>query len=124
MATLIVRDGPAAGQQFLLGEHSLVMIGRDEQCTFQIVDGQMSRRHLQVKRRPDGSGHCVIDHGSSNGVQVNGTRIEQETPLNNGDFIRAGETVLIYSTVDSPDAKTMHSLMRHQGEYRQSTMCD
>ncbi len=34
MATLVVTEGPASGQQFALEKHRLVLIGRDHQCTF------------------------------------------------------------------------------------------
>ena len=39
MATWVVTEGPASGQQFALEKHLLVLVERDHQCTFQIVDG-------------------------------------------------------------------------------------
>lgn len=124
MATLIIVDGPAEGQQFALGPHRLVMIGRDDQCTFQVLDNQMSRQHFQVKQDMENGGHIAIDRGSSNGVLVNGARIAADTRLANGDEIRAGLTCMLYATEDSPDAKTINSLMRKHGEHLKGTIVD
>ena len=122
MATLLVSKGPAEGEQFAIGEHRLIMIGRDEGCTFQILDQQMSRRHVQVKRNEDSGTHAAIDFGSSNGVLINGTRIDSEVSLVDGDEIQIGETTLVYLAVDSPDAKTINGLMRKRGEGRRGTL--
>ena len=123
MATLIVTHGPASGQVFALGEHGIVMIGRDQECTFQILDPQMSRRHLQVKNNHAG-GHSVIDFHSANGVLVNGGKIDDESPLKDGDEIVAGETCIVYATADSPDAMTVNSLLRKRGEHLKGTLLE
>ena len=122
MATLIISNGPGEGEQFALGEHKLLMIGREEGCTFQILDQQMSRRHMQIKLDESTGAHSAIDFGSSNGVLVNGTRIEGPTPLADEDEIQVGETTLVYLAADSPDAKTIHGLMRKRGEGRRGTL--
>jgi pSer/pThr/pTyr-binding forkhead associated (FHA) protein len=124
MATLIVVEGPARGSQFALAEHRLVLIGRDDECTFQIIDDQISRRHVQVKRRDDADGHVAIDFGSANGVFVNDRRIEQETPLGDGDTVRLGATTMVYTVTDSPDAQSIEDLLRKRGEHRRSTLID
>ncbi|MHC4066732.1 MAG: FHA domain-containing protein, partial [Planctomycetota bacterium] len=85
MATLVVVDGPSEGLKFALARHNLVMIGRDQDATFQLQDGRISRKHLQIKRARDGEAHSAIDFQSANGVSVNGQRISQETPLTDGD---------------------------------------
>ncbi len=112
MATLIVIDGPAEGQKFAIEQHGLVMIGRDHTCTFQIVDPQISRRHVQIKRNSDSDGHSVIDFQSANGVCLNGKRIDARTPIDDGDVIQIGNTSIIYSVEDEPDAKTFAQLLR------------
>ena len=122
MATLVVIEGPASGQQFALGDHRIVMIGRDDECTFQILDQQMSRRHMQIKLDDETGGHLLVDAGSANGVVANGTRIEQATLLADGDEIRVGETCMVYATADSPDASSIDSLLRKRGERRRSTL--
>lgn len=123
MATLIVTHGPASGQVFALGEHRIVLIGRDQECTFQILDPQMSRRHLQIKNNQDGS-HAVRDFHSANGVLVNGGKIDDESPLSDGDEIVAGETCIVYAAVDSPDAMTVNSLLRKRGEHLKGTLLE
>ena len=58
MATLIVTHGPASGQVFALGEHGIVMIGRDQECTFQILDPLGRVTHCLRRprwRRPRGT---------------------------------------------------------------------
>ena len=48
MATLMVVTGPSAGRSFALAYHTLVMVGRDEACTFQLADDYVSRHYLFV----------------------------------------------------------------------------
>lgn len=122
MATLIITEGPCEGQQFSLGNHRLVMIGRDDSCNFQIVDPEMSRRHFQVKYDPSRSGHSLIDAGSANGVFIGGQKIEEEVPLLEGDEIGAGGTRILYTAHDSPDAATIASLLRSREERGRSTL--
>lgn len=121
MATLVVTDGPANGRQFALEAHRLVMVGRDDACTFQLIDAQMSRQHFQVKRLDDG-GHSAIDFGSANGVFVNGRRLEAELPLLDGDEIKVGDSVIVYMAADSPDAETVTTVVRRRREHMKSTM--
>ena len=121
MATLTVIDGPADGSKFALEQHGLVLIGRDHNCTFQILDPQMSRMHVQIKRNTDSDGHVAIDYQSANGVCVNGKRIEAETPLDDGDVIRIGNTSIIYSFQDDPDAQTITQLLRKHNQARYET---
>ena len=58
-------------------------------------DKHVSNNHALVFVR-DGVIH-VRDRGSTNGTYVNGARIDDETPLNDGDRITVGTTVLRYS---------------------------
>ena len=79
----------------------------------------MSRMHFQIKRDSETEGHSAIDYKSANGVSVNGRRIQDPTPLNDGDVIRSGNTSIVYSVEDAPDAQTITQLMRkhYQGRY-------
>jgi pSer/pThr/pTyr-binding forkhead associated (FHA) protein len=116
MATLVVTEGPVEGQKFALDEHQIVMVGRDHGATFQVLDPRMSRYHLQVKRSD--SGHAVVDFESSNGVFVDGAKIDAETELKDGSLIRAGNTGILYSAQNDPNAQTITQLMRRHGEAR------
>ncbi len=122
MATLVVADGPASGQQFALGSHPLVLLGRDDQCTFQIVDKHVSRRHCQIRFDPNENRHYAIDYRSSKGVVVNGNKITGEHPLADGDVIQIGGTTIVYSAEDSPDAQRVMDQLRKLGEGGEPTI--
>lgn len=112
MACLVVIDGPASGTHFALGEHGVVTVGRDEECTFQIIDPQMSRRHLQIRRGSDGR-HIAADYRSANGIKLNGVTIINEAPLNDGDELMLGLSRVVYSTTDYDDAE--HAMISRKG---------
>ena len=122
MACIVVVEGPVKGKTLALESHRLVMIGRDDQCTFQILDEKISRRHLQIKRNDAGNGHSAIDWESKNGVYVNDSRITKETPLGDGDVIRIGGTSMVYTSSDSPDAQKIGELFRKKGEWGHDTI--
>jgi pSer/pThr/pTyr-binding forkhead associated (FHA) protein len=87
---LIVVAGPDQGRSFALTAQSV--IGRDPTATVHLTDEEVSRRHAIVSV---GEGQTTIeDLGSFNGTQANGRKVETETPLNIGDRIQLGQTVL------------------------------
>jgi len=122
MACLIITEGHDAGRKLALEQHRLVMIGRDKDCTFQILDDQISRHHLQVRWDLASGRHHAIDYGSSNGVHVNGAQIDKETPLNDGDLVFIGSTTFVYMTEDSPDAQRVAEAMKRGGEAWRNTV--
>ncbi len=64
-------------------------------------DFGLSRQHL-VFEKSNGS-WLVRDLGSKNGTMVNGFRIVNPTPLNNGDVIHAGHLHITFGSVEAPD---------------------
>jgi eukaryotic-like serine/threonine-protein kinase len=106
--TLIVTQGPLAGQKFVFDEPTSCLIGRSRDCTIVLP---MEAEHLDVSRH-----HCVLDIappsvrvrdlGSLNGTFVNGKKIGQRcsglapaeveqnsqpvVPLIDGDEVRLG----------------------------------
>lgn len=122
MATLIVTDGPAKDQRFALADHRLVMVGRDAGCSFQIVDPELSRYHLQIRHAADKKQHFAIDFQSKNGVYVNGRKIESETPLADRDVITIGATRILYTLDDSLDTRQAHEAWKKIGEGHLKTM--
>lgn len=69
-----------------------VVIGRLPECEVVLNDPNVSRRHAEVVRQGD---EIVLrDLGSTNGVKVNGTRV-QSTILYNGDEIAIGTSRLV-----------------------------
>jgi pSer/pThr/pTyr-binding forkhead associated (FHA) protein len=87
---LIVVEGPDQGRSFALTAQSV--IGRDPTATVHLTDEEVSRRHAIVSV---GEGQTTIeDLGSFNGTHANGRKVEAETPLNIGDRIQLGQSVL------------------------------
>jgi hypothetical protein len=75
------------GRATLLGTAGAVL-GRSKDCDVVIADENVSRRHAEV--RPSGGAWIVRDLGSTNGVKVNGRRIDGAQPLREGDTIQIG----------------------------------
>ncbi len=121
MASLVVIEGAAAGAHFPLVE-PLVSVGRDDTCTFQVLDPTVSRKHLQVRLDALLGKHVAGDYRSAHGVFVNGKQIVLDTPLNDGDRIRIGQTTLMYLEADHPDAPTAMAAAKKKGEWKRSTI--
>jgi len=68
-----------------------VVIGRQPGCDVMLDDSGVSRRHAEVRR--EGDEWVVIDLGSTNGIEINGRRVNRHR-LNPGDRMLFGETVL------------------------------
>jgi hypothetical protein len=67
-------------------------IGRSRECDVVLADEGVSRRHAEV--RPRGGAWVLGDLGSTNGVSVNGMRVERPQVLTPGDRIEMGSSVL------------------------------
>jgi len=65
-------------------------IGR-EGCDVLLPDPEVSRRHAVLLSLDDGP--AIEDQGSTNGTYVNDVRIEDVTPLREGDEVRLGNTI-------------------------------
>jgi serine phosphatase RsbU (regulator of sigma subunit) len=102
MATLIVKQGPTPGQEFVLAEGDVV-IGRTPDVAISIVSQAVSRRHAQVSLS---HGDVILeDLGSVNGTYVNGKRLTAPHTLSDGDEVRVGDCVLAYRG-DSPSPES------------------
>ena len=77
------------GRTELLGS-SGATLGRSREADIVIDDANVSRKHAEV--RPSGGSWTVRDLGSTNGVKVNGRRIDPARPqsLKAGDVIELG----------------------------------
>jgi hypothetical protein len=85
VGTLVLPSGermPLAGRVFT--------VGRLPECDIALTDANVSRRHAEF--RASGRNFVVADLGSTNGTKVNGTRIEGEQILRDGDTISFGGT--------------------------------
>jgi hypothetical protein len=81
------------GRTELLGAGGGV-IGRSRDCDITVEDANVSRHHAEV--RPSGGSWIVRDLGSTNGVKVNGRRIQGPQSLKPGDVIELGTSRLTF----------------------------
>ena len=122
MASLVVLEGPAPAAHFPLAL-PLVSLGRDDTCTFQVLDPMVSRTHLQVRLNPANGTHIASDYRSAHGVFVNGKQIVADTPLLDGDRIRIGRTTLVYLAADHADAPTaLAAAAKKKDEWARETL--
>ncbi|HEX8085850.1 MAG TPA: DUF3662 and FHA domain-containing protein [Solirubrobacteraceae bacterium] len=78
----------AEGKRLVVSSSGAV-IGRSRDCDVVLADPNVSRRHAEV--RPDARGGWQVrDLGSTNGVKVNGRRIDGPTPIESGDRLALG----------------------------------
>jgi hypothetical protein len=80
------------GRKQVLTERRVVL-GRSKECDIQVPDANVSRRHAEL--RQEGSSWWVVDLDSTNGVEVNGKRV-QRAKLDDGDRITLGSTDLVF----------------------------
>jgi NADPH-dependent 2,4-dienoyl-CoA reductase/sulfur reductase-like enzyme/pSer/pThr/pTyr-binding forkhead associated (FHA) protein len=79
---------------FFLQAGQTLVLGRDKQNAIVLPDMSASRHHAEIFSGRDG--FYARDLGSSNGMRVNQTRIENPYHLAHGDRITIGETVLFF----------------------------
>jgi DNA-binding response OmpR family regulator len=79
-AMLIQRGGEGPREWPIEDE---IVIGRDPGCDIHLADRQVSRKHALVARAADG--YVIRDFGSKNGLWVNGTPVDGEMSLSDGD---------------------------------------
>jgi hypothetical protein len=107
LADLDVRKGPAQirravlvtqspdgmrGREFLVSSEAV--IGRDAGCAIVLSDDYASAQHARVFER-DGR-IWVEDLHSTNGTLLNGQRLRRVAPLEAGDQLKIGATVLAF----------------------------
>ncbi|HUT37407.1 MAG TPA: FHA domain-containing protein, partial [Planctomycetota bacterium] len=81
---------------FVLPPGSRTVVGRGSDAQFIILDEQASRAHFAVFH--DGKEYLLEDLGSANGTYLNDERVQTIIPLQHEDMIRAGSTVLRFSS--------------------------
>jgi hypothetical protein len=69
-------------------------IGRSRDCEIVLEDTGVSRRHAEI--RPSGEGWTLKDLGSTNGVLVNGQRVNGARHLSAGDRVELGSTEIVF----------------------------
>jgi two-component system, NtrC family, nitrogen regulation response regulator GlnG len=95
---LEVVEGEDRGAQLVI-ERGAYVIGQSRTCDLALEDGQVSRRHAEI--RVEAQGLLLRDLGSKNGTFVHGTRIT-EAWLQAGSIIRIGGTRLQIAGIEAP----------------------
>jgi hypothetical protein len=83
------------GGQRLRIDKRHVVLGRSRECDIQIEDANVSRRHAEL--RQEGTSFWIVDLDSTNGIEVNGRRV-QRAKLDPGDTFTVGSTEVTFST--------------------------
>jgi len=83
--------------QMLFQPQMVWTIGRNREAALPLRDRLLSRRHAVILYLPD-EGFHVIDLNSMNGSFLNGVRIQQRQPLNDGDVLRMGNIEFSFFT--------------------------
>ena len=121
MASLIVVSGSNQGDYYPLG-HRPNVIGRDEAVPIQIVDPNVSRKHLQIRFDEGENKYFAIDMSSKHGVFVDGRKIENEIALSDNNYIGIGQTTLLFTLKDFEDRENALSHFKKVGERKHPTI--
>jgi ABC-type multidrug transport system ATPase subunit len=100
---LILQEGPSPGSEFELTGADVV-IGRAPSVDFVISQSVVSGRHALISRQK--GQYTIEDLNSTNGTFLNGERVMGRRPLNDGDEIRLGQSVILHFAAP-PVAQTM-----------------
>lgn len=94
MPSIEVLNGSAEGKKFFFTDETTeIVIGRDPECDFPIIEHVISRKHARISKR--WGGIAIRDMESKNGTFVNNRRVVEEY-LHDGDRIALGTIVLIF----------------------------
>lgn len=97
LAKFVIRSGPQKGERLLV-KVPIVNIGRATYNDLVLGDESVSSQHAKLTRR---EGIWVLtDLGSTNGTLVDGERIQEDTPLAPGAFVRFGDVQLVFEPTD------------------------
>jgi hypothetical protein len=81
------------GKRLLVGPAGATL-GRSRECDVVLTDPNVSRKHAEI--RPRGGSWVVTDLGSTNGVSLNGRRINGPEVIKAGDEIELGTSVISF----------------------------
>jgi pSer/pThr/pTyr-binding forkhead associated (FHA) protein len=121
MASIIIQTGERQGDFYPLGQRTTI-VGRDEALTVQIKDPHISRKHLKIRFDPETKDYKADDMNSTNGVLINGHKIQVETTLTDDDLITIGLTTLLFTLRDFDNAKSALHHLKQIGERTRITI--
>lgn len=92
-----VEEGKEPGREYEIRKPSL-SIGRSRESDIFLEDLAVSRLHASIVNKGSGM-YELKDEGSANGTKLNGQQVSkyQSLPLNEGDKIQLGQTVLVFA---------------------------
>jgi hypothetical protein len=97
--TLTCLTGADAGNVIPIAFEQL-LLGRGDDCTIQIRDRAVSRRHAQIVQR---DGRYWLEHlRGANGTFVNGQSVLRKAALRPGDVLELGQTLLRFDFPEIP----------------------
>jgi len=123
MASIIITSGDQKGEFLPLGRR-INVIGRAEALPMQILDDLVSRKHLRIRYDEKTNEHLAEDMESKHGVFINNRKISELTPLKEGDLIRIGQTVLMFTNEDIDDRESALAHYKKAGERQRPTMIE
>ena len=83
-------------------------IGRDDSCELLLNDEGISRIHCRIVQK--GEIHFIRDNNSTNGVYVNGDKVEGSRELKINDTIRIGDCLLLFTSDVQTDPHALTAL--------------
>ena len=72
----------------------VTVLGRSATSDVRLSDPNVSRRHAELRQQ--GTAYWIVDLDSTNGIEVNGARVER-AKLDHGDKVTVGETELVFT---------------------------
>ena len=120
MASIIVVSGKSRGNYLPLRRESSI-IGRDEDCTLQVLGDLVSRRHLEIRHNEADKSFTAVDLNSANGVLINGLQLDEPRSLQDNDSIVLGESKILFTAEDFLDREGALNLI-HRGEQGKETL--
>jgi hypothetical protein len=89
---LVMRRGPKPNMMWRF-DGQIVTLGRDKTNDISIEDNGVSRFHCRFTQFPEG--FAVEDNNSTNGIIVNGNRVQGIVPLFGGMTLQMGDNVVL-----------------------------
>jgi len=104
-ACVVVIHGEGLGRRTDIRDNAL-LVGRSHEADLSIQHKSVSRQHCRIWRDAAGQ-YRIRDLGATNATRLNEARLpaEADAPLNDGDRITVGETILKFIAQDSVEAR-------------------
>lgn len=90
------------GNEFLFDvEEEVLSLGRANNNAIVIDNSYISSRHAEFRRVPGSGDYMIVDLGSSNGIEINGQKVERAL-LKDGDKLMLGQLACRYYSGKAP----------------------